>query len=259
MADVARSGGSAWAIVEHTAIGTRRFWRPLVIGGVLMPVLTALSLGVGLGKVVNADRLGVSYFEFVTPGLIVASALMSAAGEATYPIMAGFRWLRQFHGMAATPLTPRQICDGSILWIGLRLLVTSALNLAILAAFGGVARPEAFLAVPVAAFTGLAFAAPILALSASIETEEPYPVLQRLIVMPMFLFSATFYPLSQLPGWGQWVARFFPLWHGTEVARGAAVGHLGALSAVGHLAYLAAWLVVGTFFARRRFAWRLTK
>src|SRR4051794_39992922 len=205
-----RALGSSFTVVEYNLIAARRFWRPLVIGGLVMPVLTAASLGVGLGKVVDSEQLGVPYFQFVTPGLLVAAALMSATGEATYPIMAGFKWLRHFHGMAATPLTPRQICDGELLWIGLRLLANSAVYLAILAAFGGVPRVGALLAIPVAALTGLAFAAPILALSASIEVDEPYSVLQRLVVMPMFLFSGTFYPLSQLPEWGQWLARIFP-------------------------------------------------
>ena len=259
MSEVAAPRGGALKIVEYDLVAARRFWRPIVIGGVIMPVLTALSLGVGLGKVVHSGRLGVSYFQFVTPGLLVAAALMSAAGEATYPIMAGFKWLRHFHGMAATPLSARQISDGTLLWIALRLVVNAAVYLAILAGFGGVARPAAMLAVPVAALTGLAFAAPVLALSASIDREEPYSVLQRLVVMPMFLFSGTFYPLSQLPEWGRWVARIFPLWHGTEVARGAALGHLSGAATVGHLAYLVAWLVAGTLLARRRFAWRLAK
>jgi lipooligosaccharide transport system permease protein len=240
-------------------MAARRFWRPVVIGGVVMPVLTALSLGVGLGHVVNSGRLGVSYFQFVAPGLLVAAALMTASTEATYPIMAGFKWLRHFHGMAATPLSPREIADGALVWIGLRLLVQGGLYLAILAAFGGVARSGALLSVPIAALTGLAFAAPILAMTASIEVEEPFPVLQRLVVMPMFLFSGTFYPLSQLPEWGQWVARIFPLWHGTQVARAASLGHVPVGATIGHVAYLSVWVVVGAVVARRRFAWRLSK
>ena len=256
---VSSGAPGVWRVVEYNALAARRFWRPVVIGGVVMPVLTALSLGVGLGHVVNSDRLGVSYFQFVAPGLLVAAALMTASVEATYPIMAGFKWLRHFHGMAATPLSPRQISDGALLWIGLRLLLQAGLYLAILAAFGGVAHAGAVLSVPVAALTGLAFAAPILALTASIEVEEPFPVLQRLIVMPMFLFSGTFYPLSQLPEWGQWVARVFPLWHGTQVARAAALGDVSVGATLGHVAYLAAWLAVGAFVARRRFAWRLAK
>jgi lipooligosaccharide transport system permease protein len=253
-----RSG--ALSVVEYNVVAARRFWRPLVIGGIVMPVLTAASLGVGLGKVVDSEQLGVPYFQFVAPALIAAAALMSATSEATYPIMAGFKWVRHFHGMGATPLTPRQICDGELLWISLRVTVNSALYLAILACFGGVHRAAMVLAVPVATLTAMAFAAPVLALSASVEAEgQAFNILQRFVVMPMFLFSATFYPLSQLPEWGRWLAWVSPLWHGTEVARDTAIGHISAAAVAGHLAYLGVWLIVGVVLARRRFAWRLAR
>ena len=250
--------GGALRIVEYQLLAARRFWRPIVIGGVVMPVLTAASLGIGLGKVVHSGRLGVPYLQFVTPALLAAAALMSAAGEAMYPIMAGFKWLRHFHGMAATPLSPRQICDGVLLWITLRITLNAALFLAILASFGGVGRGRAVLAVPAATLTALAFAAPVMALSATIEAEsQAFNVLQRFVVMPMFLFSGTFYPLSQLPEWARWIARISPLWHGTQLARGASLGHLPAAEAAGHVAYLLALVVAGVVLARWRFAERL--
>jgi lipooligosaccharide transport system permease protein len=157
-------------------------------------------------------------------------------------------------------LSPREICDGVLLWITLRITVNAALFLAILAAFGGVARPRAVLAVPVATLTALAFAAPVLAMSATIEAEsQAFNVLQRFVVMPMFLFSGTFYPLSQLPEWARWLARISPLWHGTELARAASLGHLSAAAATGHVAYLAALLVVGVVLARWRFSVRIAR
>ena len=253
-----RSG--ALRIVEYQAVAARRFWRPIVIGGVVMPVLTAASLGIGMGKVVHSSQLGVPYLQFVTPALLVSAALMSAAGEATYPIMAGFKWLRHFHGMAATPLTPRQICDGVLLWITLRITLNAALFLAILAAFGGVPRGAAVLAVPVATLTALSFAAPVMALSASLTSEsQAFNVLQRFVVMPMFLFSGTFYPLSQLPEWARWLARISPLWHGTQLARGVSLGHLPTAAALGHLAFLGVLTGAGLVLARWRFAERIAR
>jgi len=172
--------------------------------------------------------------------------------------MAGFKWLRHFHGMAATPLSPRQICDGVLLWITLRITINAALFLAILTLFGGVPRAAAVLAIPAATLTALAFAAPVMALSATIESEsQAFNVLQRFVVMPMFLFSGTFYPLSQLPEWARWLAHASPLWHGTQLARGASLGHLPASAAVGHVAFLGALVVVGIALARWRFAERL--
>jgi lipooligosaccharide transport system permease protein len=115
-------------------------------------------------------------------------------------------------------------------------------------------------AVPVATLTGLAFAAPVLALSASVEAEgQAFNILARFVVTPMFLFAGTFYPISQLPAWGRWLAWISPLWHGTEVARASAIGHLSAAAIAGHLAYLAGWLVVGLLLARWRFRVRIQR
>ena len=253
----------AFKLIEYNLLAARRYWRSVVIVGVVSPVLFVLALGVGLGKVVNThgtDQLGVPYLDFVAPAFLSAAALQVAANEATYPVMAGFKWLRYFHGMAATPLTPRQICDGTLLWIGLRVFVNSAVYLAIIAAFGGFPRAQTTLAVLAATLTGVAFAAPVLALSASVEAEgQAFNILARFVVTPMFLFSGTFYPISQLPDWGRWLAWITPLWHGTELARAAALGHLSAIAIVGHVAYLLAWLVVGLLLARWRFRWRIEK
>ena len=252
---------SAWRIVEYQLVNARRFWRSIAIVGIFTPLVYVLSLGVGLGVVVDrhGNQLGVPYLVFVAPAFLTAAALQIAAGEAAWPLMAGFKWLRTFHGMAATPLTPTQICDGNLLWIALRLLANSALYLAIMAMAGGVQRTGALLAVPIATLTGIAFAAPVAALSATVTAEgQAFNILFRFVVTPMFLFSGTFYPISQLPGWGRWLAYVSPLWHGTQLARGAAIGGLSAGGAVVHTAYLVAWLVVGVAVARWRFRVRLT-
>jgi lipooligosaccharide transport system permease protein len=88
---------------------------------------------------------------------------------------------------------------------------------------------------------------------------QAFNMLFRFVVTPMFLFSGTFYPISQLPQWGRWLAHVSPLWHGTELARGAAIGNLSDLAALGHTAYLLLWLVVGIGLARWRFRVRLTE
>jgi lipooligosaccharide transport system permease protein len=249
-------------IVEYQLFVGRRIWRSVAIVGVGTPLLYVLSLGVGLGAVVddNGTPLGVPYLVFVAPAFLTAAALQIAAADASFPLMAGFKWVRTFHGMAATPLTPAQVCDGQLLWIALRIFANSALYLAIMACFGGTQRWAVLLAVPVATFTALAFAANVAALAAVLENEgNGFNMLFRFVVTPMFLFSGTFYPIDQLPRWGQWLAYVSPLWHGTELARDAAIGGLPAASVAGHLAYLLAWLVAGVGLARWRFRVRLTK
>ncbi|HEX3336842.1 MAG TPA: ABC transporter permease [Jatrophihabitans sp.] len=256
------SGGSIFTVVEHEMLDARRYWRSVVVAGVLTPLLYVLALGIGLGTVVNrhSNDLGVPYVQFVAPAFLTAAALQTATGSATFAVMAGFKWIRYFHGMAATPLSPRQICDGKALWVGLRSLASSAVYFAIMTCFGAVRRWEAVLAIPAAALTGLAFAAPVLALTASVTAEgQAFNILFRFVVTPMFLFSGTFYPISQLPEWGQWLAHVSPLWHGTELARSAALGSGSELADLGHVGYLLLWLVVGLALARWRFRVRLTE
>ena len=251
---------SAWNIVEFNWIAARRYWRGVVVIGLITPLTYVLALGVGLGVVVdgNGNKLGVPYLVFVAPAFLTAAALQIATTEATFPVMAGFKWQRTYHGMAATPLTPNQICDGQLLSVALRVFLNSVIYLAIMAAFGGTERWAVVLAVPVATLTAMAFAAPVAALAASVPAEgNAFNVLFRFVVTPMFLFSGTFYPISQLPRWGQWIASVSPLWHGTELARAAGIGGLSAGAAAVHVAYLLGWLVAGVVLARWRFRVRV--
>lgn len=261
MATETRHRPTIWQIVEHEWLDAKRYWLSIVVAGLLTPVLYLLALGIGLGTVVNShhNSLGVPYVQYVAPAFLTAAALQTAAASATFPVMAGFHWIRYYHGMGATPLTPRQICDGKILWIALRVLFSSVIYLAIVACIGGLHRWQGVLAIAAATLCGLAFATPVLALSASVSPEgQAFNLLFRFVVMPMFLFSGTFYPISQLPGWGQVLAYVSPLWHGTELARGAALGNLSDLAALGHVCYLLAWFVAGVALARWRFRTKLT-
>lgn len=251
---------SMWHIVEYNVVAARRFWRSVLIVGLFTPLLYVLALGVGLGTVVdrNGDQLGVPYLVFVAPAFLTAAALQVATGEASFPVMAGFKWMRTFHGIAATPLTPAQLADGTLLWITLRVFVNAVIYLAIMAAFGGAQRWQAVFAIFAATLCGVAFAAPVTALAASVTAEgQAFNILFRFVVTPMFLFSGTFYPISTLPQWGQWLAYISPLWHGTELARDAAIGGLSAAAVLGHIAYLLLWLLVGLGVARWRFRVRI--
>ncbi len=253
---------SRWQVVEYNLLAARAFWKAVLVVGVLTPLLYVLALGVGLGTVVDngTHPLGVRYLVFVAPAFLTAAAVQIAAADASYPVMSGFKWQRFYHGMAATPLRPTQIADGQLLWIALRLVANSSAYLAIMACFGGATRWQIVLAVPIATLTGVAFAAPVTALAATVNSEgQAFNVLSRFVVTPMFLFAGTFYPVSRLPEWGRWLAYVSPLWHGTELARDAGIGGLSAPAVLGHLAYLAALLVAGIALARWRFQVRIQK
>lgn len=160
----------------------------------------------------------------------------------------------------ATPITPGQVAVGQLTWITLRLTMSGAVYLVVIALFGAVRGIGVLAALVFAVLCGMAFSAPLVAFSAAQETEGgAFTAIFRFVVLPMTLFSGTFFPISQLPSVVQPVAWISPLWHGTELARGVALGTLRAWPAAGHLAYLMVLLVVGVHLTCWQYRVRLTR
>jgi lipooligosaccharide transport system permease protein len=227
----------------------RHFWFKSVLTGALMPVLFLLALGVGVGGMVEQSTVGgVDYLQFVAPGILAASAVQYAAGACLWPVMAGTKWIGWYHAAAATPMTPTQVYEGYIGWLTLRAGLNAAMFLVVAAALRAVASLWGVLAVP----------APLSAFSAAQDSDMPFPLIFRLLVMPMFLFSGAFFPIDQLPTVLQAVAVVSPMWHTVELCRAATTGTLAALPAAAHIAYLAAWVAVGRWFGVRTFNARLS-
>jgi lipooligosaccharide transport system permease protein len=246
-------------VAEREARVWRRFWRSSALTLVLMPLMFLGAMGLGLGGLVDENTGsvgGVDYLAFVAPGILAASAMQGAAGQSLWPVMGGMKWIRTFHGAAATPLRPGDVFGGWVLWIGAREAMNASIFVAVAALLGAVTSPWGVLAVPAAALTGLAFAAPISAYSAVQDSDLGFPVIMRVGILPLFLFSGTFFPVDQLPEWLQPIAWVSPLWHGVELCRGATTGSL-TVGAAGHVAYLAACIAVGCWFGVRNFASRL--
>jgi lipooligosaccharide transport system permease protein len=238
----------------------RRVWRGSVVSSIVNPVFYLAALGIGLGTLVNKSSAppgGVSYAHFVAPGLLAAAAMQIGVTESTWPVLGSFKWTRQYFAMAATPLGPASILAGHQLFVASRIGVSCTAYLGVIAAFGGIASPYAVFAVPAAILTGLAFAGPVEAYAASTDSDTGFSALFRFGVVPMFLFSGTFFPISRLPEALEWIAYATPLWHGVDLVRGLILGTTGALRAFGHVAYLLAWTLVGLALARRRYARRL--
>jgi lipooligosaccharide transport system permease protein len=203
----------------------------------------------------------VSYLAFLAPGLLAATCMQSAAFEAAFPIMSGLVWSRIFHAMHATPVSGRDIALGNLAWIAARMLLISTVFAAIMVAFGAATSPLIILAIPAAALTGLAFAAPIMAFSATQRTPERFNAVFRFGITPLFLFSGTFYPVESLPTLLQPLAWVTPLWHGVSLARGLSLGTIGEdpiLAAV-HLAVLLGFIAVGSWFAIRTVSAKLDR
>ncbi len=238
----------------------RRVWRGTAISSVVTPVLFLLAFGFGLGTLVDRSAdlpQGVSYLEFVAPGLLAATAMQLASFEASWPVLAAIKWSRQYHAMLATPLRVSDVLLGHLAFIAARMLMTAAVYLAAIAAFGAVESPLGLLAIPVTVLVGIAFAAPIAAWAAHTETEQSFVAVFRFLILPMFLFSGTFFPIDRLPGILELVAYVTPLWHGVDLCRQLTLGDVDAWSAVGHLAYLGAFAAAGLVVAHRSYRKRL--
>lgn len=240
----------------------RRVWRGTVVSSVVTPVVYLLALGVGMGAFlgdVTWRGTTYDYFAFVAPGLLAATAMQVATFEASWPVLSAVKWSRQYHAMLATPLRVRDVVFGHQAFIGARMLMTAAVYLAVIAAFGGVESSLAVLAIPVAALVGLAYSAPIAAWSARSENEASFVTIFRFVILPMFLFSGTFFPITELPRPLELIAYATPLWHGVDLCRQLILGDVFGWIALVHVLYLVAWVVVGLALALVTYRRRLVR
>jgi lipooligosaccharide transport system permease protein len=256
-------------VLEHELLVYRRVWRGSIFSSFLSPVLYLTAMGLGLGSLVDAGTgaggasgaglAGVSYLAFLAPGLLASAAMQTAAGESTFPVMAGLVWVKSFHGMTATPIQPSDVVIGKLTYIGLRILLVVSVFFLVTVLFGAIAGPGAILAVPAALLTGLAFAAPIAAYSATQRDTNGFNALFRFGVIPLFLFSGTFFPIEQLPDLLEAIARLTPLWHGVDLCRSLALGTAEPVQTAIHVVYLGTMAAVGVAAALVTFRRRLVR
>ncbi|HET7743618.1 MAG TPA: ABC transporter permease [Gaiellaceae bacterium] len=239
----------------------RRGWRGSAVSSVVTPVVYLLALGVGLGVFVDRSASlpsGTSYLDFVAPGLMAATAMQIAGFEASWPVMAAIKWHRQYHAMLATPLRIRDVMLGHQAYFVFRLLLTATVYFVVIVAFGAVSSPLGVLAIPVTVLVGLSFTAPLAAWAAHAQTEASFVAIFRFIILPMFLFSGTFFPISTLPRPLEVIAWFTPLWHGVTLCRDLTLGNVGPDDLL-HLGYLLAIVTAGLVTARVTYARRLVR
>lgn len=242
----------AGSVLFWYARSYRSAWRATVTTAFLNPLFFLLSIGVLLGGVIDDDVAGLPYLEFVAPGLLAAAAMQIGVNEGSHPVMAGIRWVRTYHGVVATPVRITELFTGLLGWVALRILVSAAIFTGVAAAIGAFRSPLAVLAPAAALLCGLAFAAPLAALAASLADEGGALLtgVFRFVILPLFLFSGTFFPVSQLPAWLEPVAWATPLWHGVTLCRDLATGQL-PVSALGHAAFMLAFVAGGSLLAVR--------
>lgn len=239
----------------------RRTWRGSMLGSFLTPLLYLTAMGVGLGTLVSASTAAFEGYEFVHflgPGILAATCMQSAVFESTFPVLGKIAWRRNYEAILATPLDVRHVLAGELLWVGFRVLTISSVFLVVLTLFGIPRWPYAILAIPAAILMGWAFSSVIIAFAATQRNGEGFSWVFRFIINPLFLFSGTFFPLTQLPDAVQWIAALTPLYHGVALVRGAVLAEPAFLGAWPlHIGYLVVMLAIGWTVAHRLLRRRL--
>jgi len=236
-----------------------RTWRGNAFTAIVQPLLFLGAMGIGLGGLVDrgAGAGGLDYVDFVTPGLLAASALITAGGEALWPIMGGVKWMGQFNSMVTTAMTPGDVYGGLVLSAAVRAAVAAAFFLAVASPLGGTSSWWAPLAVVPAVLLAAATTAVLAAFAVTQQSDETFPLVMRLGIIPLFLFSGTFFPVDQLPGALEPLVWASPLWHAVEPARDLTTGAVGLTTPL-HLLVLLAITAAAVPFGVRNFARRLT-
>jgi lipooligosaccharide transport system permease protein len=256
------SRAGALHIVEYDAMVFRRVWRGTIMTTFLNPLFFLAAMGWGLGAFVNRGAGGVGgvpYLEFLAPGLLATSTMQTAAGECMYPLLGKLMWDRTYEAILATSMRIGEVIVGEVAWITLRLLMVSTIFFVVMIFFGVVHSPLTLLVIPAAVLTGLAFATPIMAFTATQRDETGFPNIFRFGIMPLFLLGGAFFPISQLPLVLQAVAWATPLTHGVALCRSLVVGNAVPGEVLLHVGVMAAYAIGGFFLARRLFVRRLAK
>jgi lipooligosaccharide transport system permease protein len=245
--------GMARTLVERNFVSFRRTWT-IIVSGFFEPVFFLYAMGVGIGSMVGVVDLGdgrtVRYLAFVAPALLASSAMNGAVFDSTTNVFFKLKYARLYDSVLATPLGPRDVAVGEITWALLRGLVYSAAFLLVAALAGAVTSWSALLAVPAATLIGWAFASVGMASATYMRTWADFDYIQ-LAIMPMFMFSATFFPLSTYPDALAWVVQATPLYHGVEMVRELMLGEV-TTAMFGHVAYLVVMGAIGTVWAAGR-------
>ena len=247
------SARRAGYLVQRNFLVARRTWI-LFVSGFFEPFFYLLSIGVGVGKLVGGVQFGgheVEYASFVAPGMMASAAMNGAVFDATFAIFFKLKYSRLYDAVVATPTSAGQVAIGEIAWALVRGGSYSVAFLVAMTMLGYTESPWAILAVPTAMLICFAFSAAGMALTSFMRTWHQFDFI-NLALIPLFLFSATFYPLSVYPRGLQLVVQLSPLYHGVALTRAFTLGELD-VGLLGHALFLAAFGTVSYVVTARRF------
>jgi lipooligosaccharide transport system permease protein len=255
---VIAGSGRVW---QRNWLVYRRLWHRSLAFGFLQPVLFLTAMGLGIGALMGAQGAsafgGFEYIDWLGPGLLAAMSMQTATFESTYPIMNKIMWGRNYEAILSTPMGIRNIVIGELAWSAFRIGTLAGVFLVVLTLFGIPRSPLAVMAIPFAVLTGLAFSSCLIAFTATQKNDVGFSAIFRFVINPLFLFSGTFFPLTQLPEVGRAVAWATPLFHGVELIRGSVLNTLDPVTAALHVAYLVVMLGIGAWLAERTLTKRM--
>lgn len=244
--------GRARRLVARNALAySRRWW--VLASGFFEPLFYLLSIGLGLNHLVGHLRLGghsVAFAAYVAPGLLASSAMNGALFDATFNIFFKLKIAKTYDAVLASPLEVRDVAVGEITWALIRGSIYAFAFLVVMASLGLVISWWAILCFPAAMLIGFAFAAVGMAATCYMRSWQDFDYV-ALGSIPMFLFSAVFYPITVYPGWLQTVVSVTPLYQGVAMLREIDAG-AWSWAVLGHVAYLAVFGAVGLFVTARR-------
>lgn len=240
-------------LIERNLVVQRHHWW-IVATGFFEPVFYLLSIGIGIGHLVGRvpgpHGTTVAYAAYVAPALLASSAMNGGVYESTMNVFFKLKFAKIYDAVLATPVGPGDVAVGEIGYALMRGTLYGTMFLVVMAALGDVASPWAVLALPAAVLIGFAFSAAGMTTVTFMRSWTDFDLVQ-LAVLPLFLFSTTFYPLATYPRWLQVVVECTPLFHGVALVRGLCIGDLTP-GLLGHAAYLAVMGVVGVAIVSRR-------
>ncbi len=260
---------SAWSqiwrarrLVERNIMVYRHQWI-IIFSGVFEPIFYLVGIGLGLGAIIREVPLAngevVAYAAFVAPALVATAAMNGAVFETIFNVFFKLNYAKTYDGVLATPMGITEIAIGEMLWALMRAALYAVAMFVIMLFMGLILSPLGILMIPAALLVAAAFAAAGLAGTSYLRTVNDFDVPMGLIVMPMFLFSGTFFPIEgALPAWLVSIIQFTPLYHGINLIRSLSTGIVG-MGQLWDLLYLVAFFAVGMWIAMRQMERKLIK
>jgi len=260
--------GHAWTriwrarrLVERNIMVYRHQWI-IILSGVFEPIFYLIGIGLGLGGIIQevalADGRMVAYAAFVAPALLATAAMNGAVFETIFNVFFKLNYAKTYEGVLATPMGITEIALGEMMWALMRAALYAVAMFVIMLATGLILSPWGLLMVPAALLVAASFAAAGLAGTSFLRTVNDFDVPMGLIVMPMFLFSGTFFPIEIYPEPVQWFMQATPLFHAISLIRGLSTGLVG-LGQLWDFLYLAAFFAICMSIAMRQMERRLIK